>query len=177
MDIVNEFLSQRYYCVVDIETTGLNCRTDDIIEIAALKVEDDEITDSFSELIYTDKAISPFISELTGINNSMLDTADDISSVLCRFFDFVSDDIIIGHNIGFDMRFISYQSQLNFGTAACNQTLDTLKLAKAVLRDKKCHKLSFLKEYYHIPGSSHRALDDCKTTYELIKILTGVKIL
>lgn len=171
MDIIRDFLLINDYSIVDIETTGLNCRCDDIIEISALNIVGDEIVGSFSQLVHTDLEISGFITNLTGIDNTMLKNADNISSVLCLLFDFIGDNTIVGHNICFDMRFLSWQSQLNFGEIPYNKTLDSLKLARALLKDLNCHKLSYLKNYFGISGSSHRALDDCRTTFELIRIL------
>ena len=39
------------YVVFDIETTGLDSRCDEIIEISGVKVKNDEIIDTFSSLI------------------------------------------------------------------------------------------------------------------------------
>ena len=171
MKVAQDFFRTRDFVVVDIETTGLRCQTDDIIEISAVKVENDIITDEYSSLVYTDKIIDPFIFGLTGINNAMLENAQELSTVLCELFDFVGNMTIVGHNIGFDMRFISWNSALLFGEKLTNNTLDSLLFSKEVLPDLKSHKLSYLKEYFGIGGVSHRALDDCRTTYELVKIL------
>ena len=83
MKVSQDFIKTQDFAVVDIETTGLNCKTDDIIEISAIKVENDTVTEEFASLVKTDKEISPFIVGLTGISNSMLENADDISTVLC----------------------------------------------------------------------------------------------
>ena len=171
MKVAHDFFRTRDFVVVDIETTGLRCQTDDIIEISAVKVENDIITDEYSSLVYTDKIIDPFIFGLTGINNAMLENAQELSTVLCELFDFVGNMTIVGHNIGFDMRFISWNSALLFGEKLTNNTLDSLLFSKEVLPDLKSHKLSYLKEYFGIGGVSHRALDDCRTTYELVEIL------
>lgn len=171
MKVAQDFFRTRDFVVVDIETTGLRCQTDDIIEISAVKVESDIITDEYSSLVYTDKIIDPFIFGLTGINNAMLENAQELSTVLCELFDFVGNMTIVGHNIGFDMRFISWNSALLFGEKLTNNTLDSLLFSKEVLPDLKSHKLSYLKGYFDIGGASHRALDDCRTTYELVEIL------
>ena len=101
----------------------------------------------------------------------MLENAQELSTVLCELFDLVGNMTIVGHNIGFDMRFISWNSALLFGEKLTNNTLDSLLFSKEVLPDLKSHKLSYLKEYFGIGGVSHRALDDCRTTYELVEIL------
>ncbi len=171
MKASQDFIKTRDFVVVDIETTGLNCKTDDIIEISAVKAENDTVTEEFASLVKTDKEISSFIFGLTGINNAMLKNAEDISTVLCELFDFVGDLPIVGHNIGFDMRFISWNSVLLFGEKPENRTLDSLLFSKEMLPELKSHKLSFLKDYFNIKGTSHRALDDCRTTFELVEIL------
>lgn len=171
MKVSEDFICTHDYAVVDIETTGLKCKTDDIIEISAIKIINDTEVAEFSKLIATNKIIDPFISNLTGINNAMLENADELSTVLCEFFDFVDDMTIVGHNIGFDMKFISWNSELLFGEKPRNKTLDTLLFSKEILPDIRSHKLSYLKEYFGIDGKSHRALDDCRTTFELINIL------
>lgn len=171
MKVAQNFLNTHDFVVVDIETTGLNCKNDDIIEISAVRVENDAVTDEFSRLVYTDKEISPFIFGLTGISNAMLKNADGISTVLCELFDFVGEMPIVGHNISFDMKFISWNSALIFGEKPVNRTLDSLQLSKELLPELKSHKLSFLKEYFGIGGASHRALDDCRTTFEVVEIL------
>lgn len=57
------------YCVLDIETTGLSWQKDKIIEIGILKVKNKEIVERYSQLINPQQNISPFITQLTGIDN------------------------------------------------------------------------------------------------------------
>ena len=57
------------YVVIDIETTGLTPLYDEIIEFAAIKIENDSIVDSYSTLIKPSQPISSFITSLTGITN------------------------------------------------------------------------------------------------------------
>ena len=87
------------YTVIDIETTGLDPSFDEIIELAAIRVRDGVITDSFSSLVKPSHEVSDFISALTGINNDMLSDAQAIYDVLPKYIDFIGDDIIIGHNV------------------------------------------------------------------------------
>ena len=65
MKVAQDFLNTHDFVIVDIETTGLNCKTDEIIEISAVRVENDTVTDEFSNLVHTDKRISSFIYDLT----------------------------------------------------------------------------------------------------------------
>ena len=68
-------MSKRYV-VVDLETTGNSWKDgkDKITQIAAVVVEDGDIRD-FSSFINPKREIPPFITELTGIDESMVKQA------------------------------------------------------------------------------------------------------
>ena len=75
------------FCVVDIETTGLAPGYDGIIEIGAIMFENGEAVDSFASLLQPavnelGDYVSPFITNLTGITNEMLDAAPPTPQVL-----------------------------------------------------------------------------------------------
>ena len=77
------------YIIIDIETTGLDPIYDEIIEITALKVNQDKIVDTFTTLIKPTKPINPFITELTGITNDMVENSPSITDVLPIFLTFI----------------------------------------------------------------------------------------
>ena len=102
------------YVVIDIETTGLSPECDYIIELSAIKIKDNNIINTFSALIKPDEAlyededsnecyVNDFITNLTGITNEMLEDAPHISDVLEQFLSFVGNNIIVGHNVNFDI--------------------------------------------------------------------------
>ena len=91
------------YVCVDIETTGIIIKWDKIIEIGAVKVRDGKAVDTFSELINPGLKLSPYITELTGITDEMLKDKPFIEEVLPRFIEFTGDELIIGHNIKFQL--------------------------------------------------------------------------
>ena len=70
------------YVVFDIETTGLDSIHNEIIEIGAIKVVDNEITDTFQSFIKPKHRISSFITNLTGISNDMVKDASHARPVL-----------------------------------------------------------------------------------------------
>ena len=166
------------YVVIDIETTGLDPRFDSIIEIAAIKVRNNKITDSFNTLVkpdYTNKSgyISTFITDLTGISNEMIEQ-NGISEfeAMKQFHDFIEDDILIGYNINFDINFIydSFTAQLE--RPLINSFVDVLRIARKQLKELKNHKLKTLIEYYHLPyNNHHRAKEDCYITVDILNRL------
>lgn len=65
-----EFLDN--YVVVDIETTGFSPVANEIIEIGALKVVNNEVIDEFNVLIEIESKIPDNIVRLTGITDELL---------------------------------------------------------------------------------------------------------
>lgn len=156
------------YCVIDIETTGLDFSCD-IIEISALRVKNGEITDKFSELVNPGYHIPSFITELTGISNEMLEDCDAIDKVISRFSDFVSSDLMVGHNIvSFDSNFLFDNLLQNTGKILSNNMVDTMRVSRWILPDLNHHRLSDICSNYGIEQtSSHRGLSDCESTYKI----------
>lgn len=159
------------YCVLDIETTGLSKYKDEIIEIACVRVINHQIIDEMSVLVCPNNPIPPLITKITGITNEMVKRGISIEEALIQLYDFVGDEIIVGHNIGFDMGFIRYHSEKNLGLCFDNIELDTMKIAR---KEIVCvnYKLATLCSYFNIVNrQAHRALADVYATYELLENL------
>lgn len=160
------------YTVIDIETNGLNSAIDDIIELSAIRVRKDKSVKTFSKLIKPQRPVGSFISRLTGISNSMLSNEPSIEEVLPEFLDFIGKDIVLGHNVNFDINFIYDKSIKHFNKAFSNSFVDTLKIARKLKLDCANHKLKTLADYYQIKqGRMHRGLEDCRITFEVYKCL------
>ncbi len=83
------------YVCLDLETTGLNPKTDRIIEIGAVKVKAGEITDRMETLVNPGRALEERIVELTGICDEQLTDAPDIADVLPELLTFIGEDIVL----------------------------------------------------------------------------------
>ena len=75
------------YVLVDIETTGLSPKENDIIEIGAIKVRNNKIIEEYESLIKINYNINPFITKLTGITNDMLKDGKNIENVLLNLLE------------------------------------------------------------------------------------------
>ena len=155
------------YTVVDIETTGLSPRRDSIIEIAALRIRNNEIIDTFTSLINPGFDIPVFISELTGITNEMLSDAPIIDSVLPPFIDFLGDDVIVGHNVNFDVNFLYDESVYLHSKPLTNDFIDTMRIARKLFPDAPHHRLQDISAMLFVDYSgAHRAEQDCQITFQ-----------
>lgn len=151
------------YCVLDTETTGLSAYYDEIIEIGILKIRNNEIVDRYSQLIKPESPIDSFITSLTGITNEMVEGMPTINDVKNETLTFIGEDIIVGHNTSFDMRFLSE----GFKQPVNNYYMDTMQFARKVYPELKHHRLSDLVEYLGLHNNEHRAIADCIATKEL----------
>ncbi len=160
------------YTVVDIETTGLNPAMEEIIEIGAIKVRNGMETERFSELIKPEGTISPFITQLTGISNEMVKNARNLKEVLEDFREFLGDDIIVGHNVNFDIDFLYDHCEIRQLPPFDNDFIDTLKLSRRVLPKLHHHRLADLADYYCVSyEGAHRAVNDCAITDKVYRKL------
>lgn len=159
------------YTVLDIETTGMSPNYCKILEISAIKVRDGKEVDTFSRLINPHEKIPSFISYLTGITNKMTeDEGGELEDVLYDFKDFLADDIIVGHNVNFDVNFLYDNFENVFDEPLTNDFVDTLKIARKYIKDIDHHKLDDLIDYYGIKArDKHRALNDCDLTNKVYK--------
>ena len=161
------------YVAVDIETTGLSPRHASIIELGAVKFRNGKPRDEMSLLINPGFSIPAGITALTGITDDMLWTAPPIVDVLPMFLDFVGGDVILGHNVNFDVNFI-YDKVLAMGLPPLkNDFVDTMRISRRLYPEHKHHRLCDLAERFGVvPDVAHRALADCYTAaacYEYMK--------
>ncbi|MDE7453390.1 MAG: 3'-5' exonuclease [Clostridia bacterium] len=151
------------YTVVDIETNGLDSGTCEIIEVSALKYRNEVLQDSFSTLIKPTRRINWYITNLTGITDEMVKYAPDIVEAMQEFYGFIGKDILIGHNVNFDVNFLYDNLWIHNGLILDNSFVDTLRLARKALPQLTNHKQTTIAEYYGIAtDGSHRALRDCE---------------
>lgn len=169
-------ISKIDYCVVDVETTGLNRVDDQIIEISALRVRNNIIVDTFTQLIKPTILIPASATAINGITNEMVAHAPSLKEVIRAFVEFVGDDIVIGHNIrDFDYEFIYRACKSELGKSFNNDYIDTLLLARNTFYEVSNYKLPTLCKELGIIKSEHRAEADCISTKELYDIIKARK--
>lgn len=161
------------YVLYDLETTGISCTYDEIIEISALKVRNGIVVDEFSELVNPGRSIPYEASIVNNITDEMVADAPLFEAVLPLFLEFIGEDVLVGHNINsFDMKFIYRDCERYFGKTLTNDYIDTLRIAKMVFPDWKHRRLADLAEYYGISTmGAHRALADCKMNQQVFELL------
>src|SRR5512133_307318 len=146
---------------LDIETTGLDSRSDTIIEIGAVRFSGSRVEGEWTTLINPGRPIPSFITQLTGISNEMVRNAPPIKGVIQDLADFVGDAPVLGHNVRFDLSFLQQQHIL-----LDNDVLDTYELASVLLPTASRYNLGALGQRLGVMlPATHRALDDARVTH------------
>lgn len=171
-NLVNDFsLASQSYTVFDIETTGTSAKYDQIIEIGAVKVQNGLVVDSYHSLIKPTIKISKVSSQITGITDEMLENAPDIETVLSEFKEFAKGTVLVAHNADFDYSFIKTADP-----SIDMPYLDTLRLARCVLPNRKRFSLASLAKDMRVNNTDHhRADNDAKVLADIFfKLLKKV---
>lgn len=157
MDIITS------YVCVDVETTGLNHKTEKLIEIGAVKVIDGVITARFQSFVAPNRGLEPRIMELTHITDEMLSDAPQPSEVMPRFLEFCEELPLMGHNLSFDYAFLK-KAMVKEGLSFERSGIDTLRIARRYLPELESRSLVYLCQHFEITHTAHRALGDAEAT-------------
>lgn len=157
------------YVVMDFETTGLRECDSRIIQAAVYKYRDYMKTDEMVTYVDPGEPIPENITELTGIGNEDVQGAPSIDEALPKLIEFIKDEIIIGHNIAFDLRFLVHNAEQCGIQLPHIEYIDTLKLSRRYIEGAENYKLETLKEHLGIIASSHSADEDCYVCGEVYR--------
>lgn len=156
---------------VDLETTGLNPKTERILEIGAVLVENGEVKDRFSALIDPRRQISQRIVELTGITDEMVAGKPDIQEALPEFLKFCKDYPLLGHHIIFDYSFLK-RAAVNQGYSFERTGIDTLAVCRKFIPENEKKNLQAACKWFQVQTEkSHRALEDALAAYRLYEAM------
>jgi len=180
-------LAQVTFIVLDLETTGASPQQGcGITEIGAIAVRGGEVLGEFSTFVNPQVPLPEYIINLTGITDEMLVDAPLISEVFPDFIEFIDrhEDIhLVAHNAPFDIGFLKAAATSLALEWPKYEVIDTVKLARRVIDRSEIlnYKLGTLSQFFDTQAlPNHRALDDVKTTVEvlhrLIERLAGFKV-
>ena len=156
---------------VDIETNGLSYTRGRIIEIAVIRVENNEITESVSYLLNPGTRLPVFITDLTGIKDADLTGAPAFEDIAAELMDIMEGAVFVAHNVRFDYSFIK-QEFARIGKKFNPSLLCTVKLSRSMFPAHRGHKLQNLIDRCGLQViSRHRAFDDADAMRQFINHL------
>ncbi|HEY3373679.1 MAG TPA: exonuclease domain-containing protein [Candidatus Aquicultor sp.] len=168
-------LDEATYVVVDLETTGLDPRTEHIIEIGAVKMIGSQPVETFNRLVNPNRMIPPKITALTGITNGMLADALELEKAFGQFAEFAKDSVLVAHNAPFDLSFLNRAARSIGHKSFRSRYFDTLLIARKLKPMLGFYRLENLVVHFGAAAQPcHRALPDALATAEVFSSLIGL---
>jgi DNA polymerase III epsilon subunit family exonuclease len=163
LDFVAAVKDGQELVVVDIETSGIDPKMADLLEIAAVKVKGGKVTDTWSTLVNPGRPIVG--QQVHGLTDKDVKGAPKPSDAVRKFLEFAGDAVLVGHNVGFDLTFLEEAHGDGFRFQP-GRYLDTLVIAREAFPGvPESFKLPDLARFLGVEVESHhRALPDAEAT-------------
>ena len=157
--------------VFDVESTGVNIMEDRIVQMAAIRIDEEgNQIDKFERFINPGVPVGD--SELVhGFSDAYLqEVGGDARTVLEAFRQFADGSMIVGHNVQYDMGILEQEcSRHGVDMPRIQAIYDTLDIYRRFYPNLPNHKLEFLSGYFPIDHqSTHNAMDDIIATGKLL---------
>lgn len=156
------------YVILDTETTGLSPYTDRIIQISAIRYNElGKPVASFDTLLNPCCPIPPHVTQINGITNQMVAFAPCADQIRDGFLSFLGDDLIVGYNVTFDLRFLN-QTFPGFFSGRCY--VDALSLVRKSLLLPSYKLEHVASEVGFSPdGAFHDSFTDCEAVAAILR--------
>ena len=158
-------LLARPLVILDLETTGLDPMRDEIIQVAALRVDPGgsaSVLQMASSLVRPRAPIPQEILRLTRLDAGAVAAAPPWSVVRPALQAFVGETPVAGHNVAFDLNFLA-EAGLRLVSG-----LDTWDWARIAFPTRANYKLAQLALDLAVPGTSHDARTDVAACYHVM---------
>jgi DNA polymerase-3 subunit epsilon len=172
---VSPAFENRTFAIVDVETSGTSPTLSRVIEIGILRIEHGVCVETYRTCVDPGHAISPWITELTGIQQQELEGAPVFEDIIDDVERLLTGAVFVAHNASFDYGFIQNEFR-HGGRRFAAQRLCTVRLSRALFPRSKHHDLSSLiKRHGFICESRHRALDDAKVLWDFLQLCADTR--
>lgn len=159
-------MSSRTFVALDLETTGLSPKRDQIIEIGAVRFHEGRARERFATFVNPGRSIPPRIQQLTGIRPTDVTDAPQIQALVPEILAFIGGrtDAVVAHSAGFDISFLRAA-----GVKINTPVIDTHELATILLPGQFSYSLGELCRALQISlPNAHRAAHDAEATADLL---------
>lgn len=165
------------FTVLDTETTGFDPDAGDrVVSLGAVRVVNGRVLrgETFERLVDPGRPIPPSATAIHGISDEMVAGEATLAEVLPSFVAFATDTVLVGHNVGFDLRFLRQAGGADL-PGPDQPVLDTLFLDAALHPDHDDHTLEGIASRLGISVvGRHTALGDALVTAEVLMGLVAL---
>jgi DNA polymerase-3 subunit epsilon len=158
--LLEQPLGRLPFTLFDVETTGLfPADGHRICEVALLRVRAGRVEARFETLIDPQRPLDPQAFAVNGISPTILHDAPCFPAVADALMELIDGTVLVAHNAPFDLLFLTHELALLGRPAPLNPVLDTLTLARRLLRQPS-YSLAALARELDFPQPTHRAMRD-----------------
>ncbi|MGL6185185.1 MAG: 3'-5' exonuclease [Clostridium chrysemydis] len=165
--------------VFDVESTGTDVTKDQIIQIAAIRInKNGEVLEKFERFIKPTKSVGKSYLVHGFSDEKLKEIGEDKEKVFKDFLEFTKGRLIVGHNVQYDINILNSElSRINFKSHEFLDFYDTLDIYRRFYPNELNHKLEYLsKKFNTLHKPSHDAMDDIIATGELLIMAIEDKI-
>ncbi len=145
---------------LDLETTGATPLRDRVTEIALIRFENGIEVGRWQTLVNPELPIPPFIQQLTGITNEMVQRAPTFADVAAELSGYLEGAVMAAHNARFDHGFLKNEYR-RMGVTLRQKVLCTVKLSRTLYPEHRHHGLDALMQRHNLVTlARHRAMGD-----------------
>lgn len=155
------------FTIIDFETTGLDAKEEQVIEVGAMKLDSKfREVGRINFLVQLEKGrkLKPFITELTGITEA--DLVNGVSSeraALGILRSFIGKDVIVAQFASFDLSYLWRDEEMD------NPFICTRSMSHALDPKEKASLVNLVERYGVKTGEAHRAMSDVEMTAEVFQ--------
>ncbi|WP_251859789.1 3'-5' exonuclease [Clostridium sp. Marseille-Q2269] len=172
-------LDSKNVVIFDVESTGINTTLDEIVQIAAIKINNKgEVIESFQRFLIPCKSVGDSYL-VHGFSDEFLKQKGENKKVVLKdFLEFIKDTVIIGHNVTFDISILNSElKKIGLWKAAFKTYYDTLDIARRFYPNLTNYKLETLSNLFNTETkSSHDAMDDILATKDVLMVMLNEKV-
>lgn len=152
------------YAIIDVETTGGSAHRERLTEIAIAIHDGEKVLDTFESLLNPERSIPPFIQNLTGITDEMVEEAPYFYEIARKVVEMTEGCVFVAHNVKFDYMFIRSEFD-RLGYSYQRRQLCTKQLSKKLFPEIGRYGLDQLIRFFNIHTDvRHRAMADVQAT-------------
>ena len=165
ISVLRELSLDRVVCL-DVETTGLDLRSDEVLQIALVRGDGEVL---LSRYVRPEHHSSwPLAQRTHGISPSMVEGRPSLVSLKPEIEKVFEDvDLIVGYNVAFDLLFLQ-SAGISFGNASVFDVMrEFAPVAGRWDADRQRYawvSLAYCAKFYGVPLRAHDALGDAQAT-------------
>lgn len=155
------------YAILDLETTGIDHRSDGITEFAAI-LYDRGKTETFEQLINPEMPIPQAVADITGITDAMVAREPNFAEVAPVIHNLLEKRVFVSHNVPFDRGFLQFNLRRSISKTLETPSICTLKLSRAMLGLRSNKLENVLRHFGKKLEGAHRAMNDTEGVKDLL---------